>query len=245
MELYPAIDLREGRTVRLQQGDYARETVYDESPVAVARRYEAAGARWIHVVDLDAARSGSAVNLGVIESICATVECKVQTGGGVRSVADAGDRLGAGAARVVVGTAAVEQPDLVDELCASHPGRIAVGLDAHGRDVAVRGWEQSSGLDLLDLVARFAESALSAFVVTEIGRDGMFTGPDIDGLTAVLRATTIPLIASGGVGGIEDLVALRAVDVDGRRLAGAIVGRALYEGRLDIEEAIAACSQPA
>jgi phosphoribosylformimino-5-aminoimidazole carboxamide ribotide isomerase len=245
MELYPAIDLREGRTVRLQQGDYARETVYDESPVAVARRYEAAGARWIHVVDLDAARSGSAVNLGVIESICATVECKVQTGGGVRSVADAGDRLGAGAARVVVGTAAVEQPDLVDELCASHPGRIAVGLDAHGRDVAVHGWEQSSGLDLLDLVARFAESALSAFVVTEIGRDGMFTGPDIDGLTAVLRATTIPLIASGGVGGIEDLVALRAVEVDGRRLAGAIVGRALYEGRLDIEEAIAACSQPA
>ena len=149
------------------------------------------------------------------------------------------------ASRVVIGTAAVERPELVDELCAVHPGRVAVGLDAHGRDVAVRGWEQSSGIDLLDLVARFAESAISALVVTDIGRDGMFTGPDIEGLTAVLRATTLPLIASGGVGGLSDLVALRAIEVDGRGLAGVIVGRALYEGRLDIEEAIAACSQPA
>src|SRR6478672_2577006 len=129
MELYPAIDLRDGRCVRLEQGDYARETIYDETPVTVARRFEAAGARWIHVVDLDAARSGSAANLGVIEAICAAVECKVQTGGGVRSVSDAGDRLAAGAARVVIGTAAVERPALVDELSALHPGRIAVGLD--------------------------------------------------------------------------------------------------------------------
>jgi phosphoribosylformimino-5-aminoimidazole carboxamide ribotide isomerase len=244
MELFPAIDLRGGRVVRLQQGDYARETVYDESAVAVARRYEAAGARWIHAVDLDAARTGSPENLGVIEAICTAVECRVQTGGGVRSVADAGDRLEAGVARVVIGTAAVERPDLVDELDALHPGRVAVGLDAHGRNVAVRGWEQSSGLDLLDLVARFTESAASALIVTEIGRDGMFTGPDVDGLTAVLRATSIPVIASGGVGGLSDLVTLREIDVDGRGLAGVIVGRALYEGRLDIEEAIAACSQP-
>jgi phosphoribosylformimino-5-aminoimidazole carboxamide ribotide isomerase len=245
MELFPSIDLRGGLVVRLQQGDYSRETIYDENPVTVARRYEAAGARWIHVVDLDAARSGSAENLGVIEAICAAVDCRVQTGGGVRSIADAGDRLAAGVARVVVGTAAVERPELVDELCAMHPGRVAIGLDAHGRDVAVRGWEQSSGVDLLDLVGRFADSAASALIVTEIGRDGMFTGPDIGGLTAVLRATTIPLIASGGVGGLADLVALRAIEVEGRGLAGAIVGRALYEGRLDIEEAIAACSQPA
>jgi len=245
MELYPAIDVRGGRTVRLQQGDYARETVYDERPVSVARRYEAAGAQWIHVVDLDAARSGSAVNLAVIEAICSAVECKVQTGGGVRTLADAGDRLECGAARVVVGTAAVERPELVDELSATHPGRVAVGLDAHGRNVAIRGWEESSGVDLLELVARFDDSGISALVVTEIGRDGMFSGPDIDGLTAVLAATTTPLIASGGVSGLGDLAALRAIEVDGRRLAGAIVGRALYEGRLDIEEAIAACSQPA
>jgi phosphoribosylformimino-5-aminoimidazole carboxamide ribotide isomerase len=245
MELYPAIDLRNGRCVRLQQGDYERETVYEENPVTVARRFEAAGARWIHVVDLDAARSGSAANLGIIETICNTVACNVQTGGGVRSIADAGDRLAAGAARVVIGTAAVERPGLVDELCAIHPGRVAVGLDARGRDVAVRGWLEGSGADLLDLVARFSDSQASALVVTEIGRDGMFSGPDIEGLTEVLGATTAPLIASGGVGGLADLVALRGLEVDGRGLAGAIVGRALYEGRLDIEEAIAACSQPA
>jgi phosphoribosylformimino-5-aminoimidazole carboxamide ribotide isomerase len=244
MDFFPSIDLRDGRVVRLQQGDYARETVYDDDPVTVARRYEAAGAAWIHVVDLDAARSGGAANLRVIEAICGAVECRVQTGGGVRSVADAGERLSAGVARVVIGTAAVERPELVDELCVLHPGQVAVGLDAHGRNVAVRGWEQSSGIDLLDLVARFRDSQASALVVTEIGRDGMFAGPDIEGLTAVLTATTMPLIASGGVGGLSDLVALRAVEVDGRGLAGVIVGRALYEGRLDIEEAVAACSQP-
>jgi len=126
-----------------------------------------------------------------------------------------------------------------------HPGRVAVGLDARGRDVAVRGWMEGSGVDLLDLVARFGESGASALIVTEIARDGMFSGPDIAGLTEVLRATTVPLVASGGVGGLADLLALRALEVDGRGLAGAIVGRALYEGRLDIEEAIAACSQPA
>jgi len=244
MQLYPSIDLRDGRVVRLQQGDYARETIYDEDPLMVARRYEAAGAVWIHVVDLDAARTGSAENLGVIEAICAAVDCKVQTGGGVRSVADAGERLSAGVARVVIGTAAVERPELVDELGTLHPGQVAVGLDAHGRNVAVRGWEESSGLDLLDLVARFRDSHAAALVVTEIGRDGMFAGPDIAGLTEVLRATTIPVIASGGVGGLADVVALRAIDVNGRGLEGVIVGRALYEGRLDIEEAIAACSQP-
>jgi phosphoribosylformimino-5-aminoimidazole carboxamide ribotide isomerase len=244
MQLYPSIDLRDGRVVRLQQGDYARETIYDEDPLTVARRYEAAGAVWIHVVDLDAARTGSAENLGVIEAICAAVDCKVQTGGGVRSVADAGERLSAGVARVVIGTAAVERPELVDELGTLHPGQVAVGLDAHGRNVAVRGWEESSGLDLLDLVARFRDSHAAALVVTEIGRDGMFAGPDIAGLTEVLRATTTPVIASGGVGGLADVVALRAIYVDGRGLEGVIVGRALYEGRLDIEEAIAACSQP-
>jgi phosphoribosylformimino-5-aminoimidazole carboxamide ribotide isomerase len=245
MDLYPSIDLRGGRVVRLEQGDFARETVYDADAVTVARRYEAAGARWIHVVDLDAARTGTAANLAIVEAVCAAVECNVQASGGVRSAEDAGARLAAGAARVVIGTAAVERPELVDELGAAHPGQVAVGIDAHGRDVAVRGWEQSTGVDLIELVERFAGSPVSALVVTDIRRDGVFAGPDLDGLARVLRATTIPLIASGGVGGIDDLVALRSLEVDGRRLAGAIVGRALYEGRVDIEEAIAACSQPA
>ncbi|HEX4491106.1 MAG TPA: 1-(5-phosphoribosyl)-5-[(5-phosphoribosylamino)methylideneamino]imidazole-4-carboxamide isomerase [Acidimicrobiia bacterium] len=246
MDLFPAIDLLDGRCVRLEQGDYARETVYDENPVTVARRYEDAGARWIHVVDLEAARTGVAANLAVIEAICAAVSCKVQTGGGVRSVAAAGDRLAAGAARVVVGTAAVEHPDVVTELTTLHPGRVAVGIDARGREVAIRGWQQGTGVDLLETAARFADAGVSAVVVTEISRDGMFTGPDLDAYTALLGVLgATPLVASGGVGTVDDLVALRSLEVEGRSLAGAIVGRALYEGRVDIEEAIAACSQPA
>ncbi len=246
MDLFPAIDLLDGRCVRLQQGDYARETVYDVNPVDVARGYEAAGARWIHVVDLDAARSrdGGADNLRVIEAICAAVECRVQNSGGIRSVEAAGDRLAAGAARVVIGTAAVEHPDMVHDLCVLHPGRVAVGLDARGREVAVRGWQERSGADLVTTAASFSDSGVSAIVVTDIGRDGMFSGPDLDGLAAVLGATSVPVIASGGVAGVADLHALRALDVNGRRLAGVIVGRALYEGRLGIEEAVAACSQP-
>jgi phosphoribosylformimino-5-aminoimidazole carboxamide ribotide isomerase len=246
MDLYPAIDLLDGRCVRLRQGDYERETVYDENPLAVARRFEAAGARWIHVVDLDAARTGEATNLRVIEAICAAVECNVQTSGGVRTVAAAGDRLGAGAARVVVGTSAIEHPEVVDELCQLHPGRVAVGLDARGREIAVRGWTEGTGADLLDTAARFAATGVSAIVVTEIGRDGMLQGPDIEGLTAVLGVVgATPLIASGGVSGLADVEALCDLEVGGHRLGGAIVGRALYEGRLDVGEAIAACSQPA
>jgi phosphoribosylformimino-5-aminoimidazole carboxamide ribotide isomerase len=246
MDLYPAIDILGGRCVRLQQGDYERETVYDEDPIAVAHRFEDAGARWIHVVDLDAARTGDAANLVVIEAICATVGCNVQTSGGVRTVAAAGERLGAGAARVVVGTSAIEHPEVVDELCAMHPGRVAVGLDARGREIAVRGWTEGTGVDLLDTAARFAGSGVSAIVVTEIGRDGMLQGPDIDGLTAVLGVVgATPLIASGGVSGLADIEALCDLEVGGRRLAGVIAGRAIYEGRLDVGEAIAACSQPA
>jgi len=238
--IYPAIDLRAGRAVRLEQGDFARETVYDDDPVAVARAFEAAGAEWIHVVDLDAARTGEPANLAKVEAIAAAVSCPIQVGGGVRSVAAAGALLSAGVARVVVGTAAVEHPELVDELCASHPGRIAVGLDAHGREVAVRGWVEGSGADLLELAARFEHAGVDALVVTEIGRDGMLVGPDLEQLGEVLGGTPLPVIASGGVGAIDDLVALGALEAGGRHLAGAIVGKALYEGRFTLGEALAA-----
>jgi len=238
VDLYPAIDLRAGRCVRLHQGDFAAETVYDDDPVAVARAFALAGAQWIHVVDLDAARTGEPANLAVIERIVGAVDCNVQCGGGVRSVAAADALLLAGAARVVVGTAAVEHPELIDELCVRHPGRIAVGLDARGREVAVRGWVEGSGADLVELASRFEASGVDALIVTEIGRDGTMEGPDLEQLGTVLAATTIPVIASGGVGELSDVLALAALEVRQRHLIGTIVGKALYEGRFRLAEAL-------
>ncbi|MDQ1506695.1 MAG: phosphoribosylformimino-5-aminoimidazole carboxamide ribotide isomerase, partial [Actinomycetota bacterium] len=190
-ELYPAIDLRGGRAVRLLRGDYAAETVYSDDPVAVARSFEAAGARWIHVVDLDAARSGEAGNLDLVAAVAKSVTSKVETGGGVRSVEAAERLLDAGVARVVVGTAAVERPELVTELAARFPGQVAVGLDARGRHVAVKGWTETTGADLVELAKRFEGEGVSALIVTEIGRDGTMEGPDLDQLGAVLEATGV------------------------------------------------------
>jgi phosphoribosylformimino-5-aminoimidazole carboxamide ribotide isomerase len=235
LELYPAIDLRGGRCVRLVQGDFARETVYGDDPTAQARHFADQGAAWVHVVDLDGARTGDPVNRPAIAAIAAAVAVPVQTGGGIRDEAAADALAEAGVARVVLGTAALEHPDLVARLAARMP--VAVGLDARGRDVAVRGWEQGSGRDLLEVVRQFADAGVAAFVVTEIGRDGMLSGPDLDGLAAVLAVTEVDVIASGGVGSLDDLVALADLDVAGRRLAGAIVGKALYEGRFTVAEA--------
>ena len=228
--------------MRLLRGDFAAETVYDADPVGVARDFAAQGAQWIHVVDLDAARTGSAANLRAIEAICAAVECRVQSGGGVRSVEAAGDLLAAGVDRVVVGTAAVERPELVDELATLHPGSVAVGLDARGREVAVRGWVEGSGLDLVALARQFGAAGVSALIVTEIGRDGTLEGPDLDQLGAVLAETDIPVVASGGVGTLDDLRALGGLTVADRTVTGAIVGRALYERRFTVAEGIAACT---
>jgi phosphoribosylformimino-5-aminoimidazole carboxamide ribotide isomerase len=231
-DLYPSIDLRGGHCVRLRQGDFEAETVYDDDPLQVARDFAAAGTRWLHVVDLDAARTGEPANLTIIETICATVPCRVQVGGGIRSAEVAGEFLAAGAARVVIGTSAIERPELVDELTTMHPGQIAVGLDARGREVAVRGWTQGTGVDLVERARELGKSGASALVVTEIGRDGTMAGPDLDQLAAVLEATDLPVIASGGVGTLEDLAALRQLRAGGRSLAGAIVGRAIYESRM-------------
>jgi phosphoribosylformimino-5-aminoimidazole carboxamide ribotide isomerase len=241
MDLYPAIDLLDGRAVRLYQGDYARETVYNNDPVAQAREFAAAGARWIHVVDLDAARSGTPRNRDVIAAICEAVDVPIQTGGGVRSDEAADALFDAGVARVVLGTAALEEPDLVRRLAARHA--VAVGLDARGREVAVRGWEEGSGRDLLDVARGFADAGVEALIVTEIGRDGTLEGPDIEGLGEVLESTELPVIASGGVGTLDDLVALEELRSVGRRLSGVIVGRALYEGAFTLRSALGAVSQ--
>lgn len=241
MDLYPAIDLRGGKCVRLYQGDYAQETVYGDDPVAQAQAFEAEGAPWIHVVDLDAARSGDPVNRAVVAAIAAGVSVPVQTGGGVRDDAAAEALFDAGVARVVVGTAALEDPEFVRRLAARHP--VAVGLDARGRDVAVRGWLEGSGADLLDLAKAFEDAGVAALVVTEISRDGTLEGPDLVGLTQVVEATSIPVIASGGIGTLADLEALGAVNASGRSLEGAITGRAIYEGKFTVADAVAVCER--
>ncbi len=227
--------------MRLHQGDFDKETVYGLDPVAVAEGYAAAGARWIHVVDLDAARTGTPENRPVIAAVAAAVgpTVRVQASGGVRDRASADDLLACGADRVVIGTAAVERPQLVRELAEHH--QIAVGIDTRGRDVAVRGWTEGSGVALFDLLARFADSGVAAVIVTDISRDATLAGGDVEGLAAVLAATDIPVIASGGVGALADLEALATLKASGRTLEGAIVGKALYEGKFTVEEAIAAC----
>jgi phosphoribosylformimino-5-aminoimidazole carboxamide ribotide isomerase len=244
VELYPAIDLRGGRCVRLYQGDYGRETVYADDPVAQARTFAGAGAHWIHVVDLDAARTGEAVNRPVIVAIAGAVgpTVAVQVGGGVRDDRSADELLGAGVTRVVLGTAAVEDPALVARLAARHPGGIAVGLDGRRGEVAVRGWTEQSGIAVVDAARRFGDVGVAALIVTEIARDGTLEGPDLDGLAAVLAAApaSVDVIASGGVGTVAHLRALAALDAGGRRLGGAIVGRALYDGAFTLADGLAA-----
>ena len=211
----------------------------------MARSFADAGAHWIHMVDLDAARTGSPANLDAIRAVAGSVSSRVQAGGGVRSAAAAAALLDAGVARVVVGTAAVERPALVDELCRAYPGRVAVGLDARGREVAVRGWVEGSGTDLLALAAGFEASGVAALVVTDIGRDGTMSGPALEQLGTVLEATSTPVIASGGVGDLADLEALARLRVAGRGLAGVIAGRAIYEGRFEVASALGVLARAA
>jgi len=232
-DLYPAIDLRGGRVVRLHQGDFDQETIYDDDPVSVARSFEAAGAPWIHVVDLDAARrTGS--NRDVVVAIARAVSVRVQTGGGVRDAS----LLAEGIERVVIGSAAVEDPTIVRQLAAEHPGRIAVGLDHRSGELRTRGWLDYSGVRVEELVDRPTVDGVGAFVVTDIARDGVLEGPDLEGLRALATRTTVPVIASGGVGSLDDVRALRDTGV-----AGVIVGKAIYEGRFGVDEAVLACAR--
>ncbi len=238
MHLYPAIDLRAGNAVRLYQGDYDQETIYGTDPAAQAAAFVAEGAEWLHVVDLDAAKSGDPVNRSIIARICAAVDVPVQVGGGVRSVDAAKALFDLGVSRVVIGSAAVEQPELVRAVAAEHS--VAVGLDAHGDEVATHGWTERTGRTVKDLAAQYADDGVEALVVTEISVDGTLAGPDVEGLTSLLAATSIPIIASGGVGTIEHLLTLASISVDGRSFAGAITGRALYEGAFTVAGALEA-----
>ncbi|MGE0308777.1 MAG: HisA/HisF-related TIM barrel protein [Acidimicrobiia bacterium] len=232
IELYPAIDLRNGRCVRLRQGDYNDETVYGDDPVAMAVSFADAGATWIHVVDLDAARSGDPSNRPVVAQIARALDgrAQVQTGGGVRGADDARQLAAAGVARVVMGTAAVQDPSLVPEVAAIIP--VAVGLDHRDGELAVHGWTEGSGIHVWDVLGTYPSA--SAFVITEIGRDGMLTGPDLGGLRRAVESSTVPVIASGGVASLADIAALATID----GLAGIITGKAVYEGRLSVADAV-------
>jgi phosphoribosylformimino-5-aminoimidazole carboxamide ribotide isomerase len=237
VEVIPAIDLRGGQLVRLAQGDYARETVYERDPARAAARFAAARAPRLHVVDLDAAREGGSPNDPALRAILREAGAvPVQVGGGVRSLARVEELLALGAARVVMGTAALEDPGLLRSAARLHPGRVVLGLDARAGCVAVRGWRETSARKVEDVLDEFADLPLGAILHTDIARDGMLAGPDLESTVALARRTRIPVIASGGVSALADLVALARTGVIG----GAIVGRALYEGRIELGAALAA-----
>jgi len=234
----PAIDIRGGRAVRLHQGDYARETVFDADPVDAARRWLDQGARRVHVVDLDGARDGRPAHLDLVSRIAAAAgDVPVQVGGGLRTRADVGAVLGAGAAFAIVGTAALEDPDLLAALCEEHPGRVWVGVDARQGRVAVRGWLETSEATALEVARRAVANGAAGIVHTDIARDGAGVGPNLAATGDLAEACPVPVMASGGVGGAEHV---RAAADDGR-FVGVVVGRALYDGRLTLAEAMAAC----
>ena len=249
MDLLPAIDLRGGTAVRLTQGDFGREDRYGD-PVALAASYIEAGARWIHVVDLDGARTGvpheRAVLAGIVR-LAVEAGVDVEFGGGIRSEDDAEEVLDSGVSRVVLGTAALEEPALAGRSARRWPGRVAVGLDYRvGEDgvaeAQAQGWLAGSGQSLLDLLELWQHDPIGAVVATSVARDGMLSGPDLVGLQALLDATSLPVVASGGVSSVDDLVALAGLEGGGRRLSGAIVGKAIVEGRFSVEEGIAVCA---
>ena len=240
MILYPAIDLKGGACVRLAQGDMARATLFNPDPAAQARSFAAAGAEWLHVVDLDGAFAGRSVNAAAVAAILAAVRVPLQLGGSIRDMGAIEGWLGRGAARVILGTAAVKNPALVREACRKFPGRVAVGIDARGGRVAVEGWAETSDLDVLTLARRFEDAGVAAIVFTDIERDGLLGGVDVAGTAALARGVKTPVIASGGVGGIADIQRLF-----GAGIAGVVVGRALYDGRLDLAAALALLRQGA
>ncbi len=237
MILYPAIDLKDGHCVRLLRGDMDAATTFSEVPADQARRFEAAGFSWLHLVDLNGAFEGKPVNGAAIESILAAIRIPVQLGGGIRDLATIDGWLERGIRRVILGTVALTDPELVHEACKRHPGRIAVGIDARGGMVATEGWAQQSRIRALDLALRFEDAGVAAIIYTDIDRDGALTGVNVEATADLAFALTTPVIASGGVASIHDLEALKAEAASG--IEGVICGRALYDGRIDPAAALA------
>ena len=241
MILFPAIDLKNGQCVRLEQGDMARATVFSLDPAAQARSFAAEGFEYLHVVDLDGAFAGKPMNARAVEAMLKAVTMPVQLGGGIRDLATIEAWLAKGVDRVIIGTAAVRDPDLVKQAARRFPARVAVGLDARSGQVAVEGWAQTSALSALDIARRFEDAGVAAIIYTDIARDGLLKGLNLDATIALADAISIPVIASGGLASIADVQALLAPRA--KKLGGAIAGRALYDGRLNATAALALLKQ--
>lgn len=236
MILYPAIDLKDGQAVRLLRGEMDKATVFNDDPAAQAAEFVAAGCEWLHLVDLNGAFAGEPVNAGAVEAILAATSVPAQLGGGIRDMATIERWLNKGLRRVILGTVAVENPDLVRQAAQAFPGQVAVGIDARGGRVATRGWAEETEVEATELARSFEDAGVAAIIYTDIDRDGAMQGPNVAATAALARAVSIPVIASGGVSQIDDLIALRDC---GAPLDGAISGRALYDGALDLAEALA------
>ena len=231
MILFPAIDLKDGQCVRLVKGEMDQVTVFNESPADQAHAFVRAGFTWIHVVDLNGAFAGEPVNAGAVEAILEAVDMPVQLGGGIRDMKTAEHWIGQGISRIVLGTAAVKDPDFVREACDAFPGQVAVGIDARGGRVAVEGWAETSDMLAVDLVRSFEDAGVAAIIHTDIDRDGALEGVNAEATAELARAIRIPVIASGGVASLDDLAALKEHEADG--IMGVISGRAIYDGRID------------
>ena len=237
MILYPAIDLKDGNCVRLVRGDMEQATIFNSDAGAQAAEFAKAGASWIHVVDLNGAFAGKPVNAAAVEAIIDAVDCPVQLGGGIRTVDQVGAWLDRGLSRVILGTVAVKDPQVVLDACKAYPGQVAVGIDALKGFVAVEGWAEATEISVLELAKRFEDAGVAAIIFTDIDRDGVMGGPNVEATARLARETSIPIIASGGVSCLDDLKALGQHP----EIAGVISGRALYDGRLDMQDALRVC----
>jgi phosphoribosylformimino-5-aminoimidazole carboxamide ribotide isomerase len=236
MIIYPAIDLKDGQCVRLKKGDMAEATVFNNDPVSQAKTFEAQGFQWIHIVDLNGAFEGKPVNKAPVEAILKAVSIPIQLGGGIRDMDILGQWMDAGLSRAILGTVALRDPELVKLACWNFPGKIAVGIDARDGKVAVEGWAETSSITVIDLAKKFEDAGVAAIIYTDINRDGLLGGPDLEGTKALAESISIPVIASGGVSSVKDIEALKKLEPYG--VQGVITGRALYDGRIIPEEAL-------
>ena len=236
MIIFPAIDIRGGKCVRLEEGRFDRETVFAENPADAARRWVEAGSKWLHIVDLDGARAGKPVNLKVVEEIARAFDVQIQLGGGIRTAANVGEVLAAGVQRVILGSVAVKSPELVRQVCADYGERIVIGIDARGGEVAVEGWEKSGLVQVEELALRMKEAGAIRIIYTDISRDGMLTGVNVAATLQLADKSGMKIIASGGVRGMEDIQALQPLTEHG--VEGVIIGKALYTGTISLKDAL-------
>ncbi len=236
MIIFPAIDIRGGKCVRLEEGRFDRETVFAENPLDAAKRWVEAGTAWLHIVDLDGARAGNPVNMAIVSEIARTLKVKIQLGGGIRTAEMVREVLSAGVNRVILGSVAVRSPELVRQVCAEHGERIVIGIDARGTEVAVDGWEKSGLMQVNDLAIRMKEVGATRIIYTDISRDGMLTGINVPATLDLAVASGLPVIASGGVKGMEDILTLRPLAEKG--IEGVIIGKALYTGAVSLPDVL-------